>query len=49
MKHEEKNRWMFMEVDVHVHGRILIAQKLMPKKGRESMLDVGRRILSDRI
>lgn len=43
MKHEEKNRWMFM------FGRILIAQKLMPKKGRESMLDVGRRILSDGI
>lgn len=30
-------------------GRILIAQKLMLRKGRESMLYVGRIILSDRI
>lgn len=43
MKQEEKNRWMFM------FGRIPIAQKLMLRKGRESMLYVGRIILSDRI
>lgn len=43
MKQVEKDRWAFM------FGRILVAQKLMLKKGRESMLDVGRRILSDRI